>query len=82
MAMYQKQSHPVRGAWVEIKLAPPNNVAPLSHPVRGAWVEIVFSFVPFALLSSHPVRGAWVEIACILFVNVSKFVAPREGCVG
>ena len=34
------ESHPVRGAWVEIR-PPLFVVAGLSsHPVRGAWVEI------------------------------------------
>ena len=35
------ESHPVRGAWIEIGgllLIVPDDLA--SHPVRGAWIEI------------------------------------------
>ena len=36
-----KQSHPVRGAWIEMTMAQKNEVAKTkSHPVRGAWIEI------------------------------------------
>ena len=37
-----RQSHPARGAWIEI-LFPPILVTNLlmSHPARGAWIEIV-----------------------------------------
>ena len=39
------ESHPVRGAWIEIHLLlvlplPPEQ----SHPVRGAWIEISIFF--------------------------------------
>ena len=35
------QSHPVRGAWIEIDVIVSVRSSPLmSHPVRGAWIEI------------------------------------------
>ena len=37
------QSHPVRGAWVEIRRLAEWTNANKSHPVRGAWVEILLS---------------------------------------
>ena len=35
-----QKSHPVRGAWIEIREAYPGGMFCLSHPVRGAWIEI------------------------------------------
>ena len=35
-----KQSHPVRGAWVEIIMFYTSIAKLSSHPVRGAWVEM------------------------------------------
>ena len=34
------QSHPVRGAWIEIKTSRRPASFVKSHPVRGAWIEI------------------------------------------
>ena len=33
-------SHPVRGAWIEIKGGQSAQTTPPSHPVRGAWIEM------------------------------------------
>ena len=35
-----KASHPVRGAWIEIRGHGGGSGAKESHPVRGAWIEI------------------------------------------
>ena len=41
------ESHPVRGAWVEIaKNAYFAELYEMSHPVRGAWVEIGRAVLP------------------------------------
>ncbi len=58
------QSHPVRGAWIEIYPYTLTVTAAKSHPVRGAWIEI--AAVPCGegrSVRSHPVRGAWIEIS-------------------
>ena len=55
-------SHPVRGAWIEIKSWACQQWKELSHPVRGAWIEIVKYLDTNVLPESHPVRGAWIEI--------------------
>ena len=59
------ESHPVRGAWIEISIS----VLVIgfilrSHPVRGAWIEIFLDYTCgcFNGIMSHPVRGAWIEI--------------------
>ena len=44
------ESLPVRGAWIEIRFAPPNDEIARSLPVRGAWIEIVIC----QLQSSQP----------------------------
>ncbi len=37
-------SHPVRGAWIEIRFIRTQKLKPeRSHPVRGAWIEIVLN---------------------------------------
>ena len=36
-------SHPVRGAWIEIRKVIADVIAVIpSHPVRGAWIEIPY----------------------------------------
>ena len=34
------QSHPARGAWIEISVSPLATSPKSSHPARGAWIEI------------------------------------------
>ena len=63
-ALIKAESHPVRGAWIEILGKFGDRIKGfLSHPVRGAWIEIMRKEYPYYLAySSHPVRGAWIEI--------------------
>ena len=76
------QSHPVRGAWIEMAV---NTVGVLlklpSHPVRGAWIEIAPIIYRGLSSLSHPVRGAWIEIGDRIFDLATYEVAPRQGCV-
>ena len=39
-AKFTRTSHPVRGAWIEIKGLNTAPVVASSHPVRGAWIEM------------------------------------------
>ena len=57
-------SHPVRGAWIEIRKVIADVIAVIpSHPVRGAWIEILKKNLRIInKAKSHPVRGAWIEI--------------------
>ena len=62
--LYQasNESHPARGAWIEM---PPPCMATksrMSHPARGAWIEILLVFDHFLSVRSHPARGAWIEM--------------------
>ena len=59
-----EESHPARGAWIEIiALVVFLLLVFLSHPARGAWIEIVHQSPPDILTRpSHPARGAWIEI--------------------
>ena len=38
---YGAESHPVRGAWIEISYLKGLLLLFVSHPVRGAWIEIL-----------------------------------------
>ena len=59
----EKQSLPVRGAWIEISSDRRFARALTSLPVRGAWIEIAVSQSrSYHLRVSLPVRGAWIEI--------------------
>ena len=53
-----------------------------SHPARGVWIEMtdtgLFEIVE---VGSHPARGVWIEIILIEYIDVTKRVAPRKGCV-
>ena len=58
-------SHPVRGAWIEMKTdSHIESILEASHPVRGPWIEIcsVNTNDLLNIIMSHPVRGAWIEI--------------------
>ena len=35
-----RESHPSRGAWIEISTATRSAASSTSHPSRGAWIEI------------------------------------------
>ena len=57
------ESHPVRGAWIEIHITAGLRSNSMSHPVRGAWIEMNTASIDAQMLFwSHPVRGAWIEI--------------------
>ena len=77
------QSHPVRGAWIEIDDSEGLSVRKMeSHPVRGAWIEIVKYIGDHDReFESHPVRGAWIEMIVLGSQTYYSFVASRKGCV-
>ena len=78
---HRTQSHPARGAWIEIGKTELEAASTGSHPARGAWIEIMKLLLVSSFLRSHPARGAWIEIhraGC--FCGVLP-VAPRKGCV-
>ena len=56
------ESHPVRGAWIEIFFDERVYNVFGSHPVRGAWIEMPERPTYPMRYKSHPVRGAWIEI--------------------
>ena len=37
------ESHPARGAWIEIKSSEKAGEMFKSHPARGAWIEMTYS---------------------------------------
>ena len=75
-------SHPVRGAWIEIKK---DNLITIvlygrtPSGVRG--LKSAKEYFKKEKEKSHPVRGAWIEIS--KFAGHSNYhgVAPRQGCV-
>ena len=76
------ESHPVRGAWIEIILdiaQMKKSVCRTPSGVRG------LKFIPgvntHEHLASHPVRGAWIEMAIADNNARQGDVAPRQGCV-
>ena len=77
------QSHPARGAWIEIKNVVVKDIpAVQSHPARGAWIEIVKGIGGrTGAAKSHPARGAWIEIYQSDYTGYVTQVAPRKGCV-
>ena len=63
------KSHPVRGAWIEIKNEAILDEIKPSHPVRGAWIEILDECLALRrYIKSHPVRGAWIEMTKSPFI--------------
>ena len=74
-------SHPVRGAWIEIRRFGAINIALKSHPVRGAWIEIhedIFKLLFFRRTPSG-VRG--LKCRRLVYHEPPVPVAPRQGCV-
>ena len=56
------ESHPARGAWIEMPRLMAARVPLMSHPARGAWIEMALRLSLPSTLTSHPARGAWIEI--------------------
>ena len=81
-ALYRRrvESHPARGAWIEIPAHAPAVALDGSHPARGAWIEIQRCTVLRDTPASHPARGAWIEIEDKGRYRRRGSVAPREGC--
>ena len=51
------QSHPVRGAWIEISNTSNNTELYQSHPVRGAWIEIISNAAIWSSVTVAPREG-------------------------
>ena len=51
-------SLPMRGAWIEILLAPWKIISALSLPMRGAWIEIVTGEKPGIKFDVAPHAGS------------------------
>ena len=74
----KNESHPARGAWIEIFDVHAADNTRGSHPARGAWIEIPYSAKSDGSQgSSHPARGAWIEmlITPLSFDNVASHPA-------
>ena len=79
---YRPQSHPARGAWIEIisgggRTVKGNGRTP--HGVRG--LKYFCRRLDDYGRWSHPARGAWIEIGVIMVLPPDIRVAPRMGCV-
>ena len=78
----EDQSHPARGAWIEMAVTRPlwmPGACRTPQGVRGlkSCSRPSFRFVP----PSHPARGAWIEIPKARRSSWRAGVAPRKGCV-
>ena len=73
------QSHPARGAWIEIKSNARLQRPWRSHPARGAWIEIVVAYRAAHPGKSHPARGAWIEMFCWQINRRTKLSHPARG---
>ena len=61
------ESHPARGAWIEIISTPVLHVLPESHPARGAWIEMTrrpAHSTPEASRTPQGVRGLKFVLVC------------------
>ena len=76
-----KESHPARGAWIEIRRRRPRQRGNGSHPARGAWIEMSNTNSGGWKGWSHPARGAWIEMSSLDLQRLGAGVAPRKGCV-
>ena len=77
-----QQSHPSRGAWIEISKITRFHGMESSrtpHGVRGLKFKN-FMINPLRT-GSHPSRGAWIEIRLMYSAIFRSTVAPLTGCV-
>ena len=77
------ESHPARGAWIEIFLHFAKSLLErrrTPHGVRGLKLYTSQTLTE-AQKKSHPARGAWIEIVVVCALTYSMCVAPRTGCV-
>ena len=81
--MYEPQSLPAWGAWIEMMSEfEQNRRQKESLPAWGAWIEILFP--PFSIttgVSSLPAWGAWIEMPPHSQKTCIGIVAPRMGSV-
>ena len=76
------QSHPSRGAWIEIAMRALDELEVESRTPRGVrGLKYPLSLLLMILNLSHPSRGAWIEIRLSLRLASSTSVAPLAGCV-
>ena len=79
----ERQSHPTRGAWIEIVDTEKILVYYRSHPTRGAWIEISYGTIEDADdQMSHPTRGAWIEITAALMAAQEVISRTPHGVRG
>ena len=78
-----QQSHPSRGAWIEMKQLLGLSLDPTSHPSRGAWIEICVSArIINMTFKSHPSRGAWIEMLYVVYVLSKSHSRTPHGVRG
>ena len=63
------ESHPARGAWIEITAVLTADGDVVSHPARGAWIEMLPVLHATGNIWSHPARGAWIEMHISTFTG-------------
>ncbi len=56
--MDRTESHPTRGAWIEIRsMSIECSASNWSHPTQGAWIEIPILFCPCLVILVAPHTG-------------------------
>ena len=75
-------SLPVRGAWVEMRMAENGFVPVASLPVRGAWVEISVGFLSQNRVCRSPCGERGLKYPPTMCFYALPLVAPRAGSVG
>ena len=76
------QSHPARGAWIEIAGCRASILSTCRRTPQGVrGLKSFCALVVSWLFWSHPARGAWIEIYASDVTYWSAAVAPRKGCV-
>ena len=52
-----EESHPSRGAWIEISSVACTTISTRSHPSRGAWIEIEVLYIHACAELVAPLTG-------------------------
>ena len=78
-----QESHPARGAWIEMRSTSRKIVLVLRRTPQGVrGLKFWKRTHTLQGAASHPARGAWIEISSKgWMVGKTKMVAPRKGCV-
>ena len=77
--VWQQQSSPARGTWIEMHFEIERNPVQESSPARGTWIEIRVGVSTTDRVESSPARGTWIEMQALADGDDPASGRPPQG---